>query len=87
MSGTISGIAAPFSLGTNYYFAVAGTNDNVSVTFDPLEERNYTNTITLTGSGGSADVMLLGTGVPEPGIVFSILFLVFSIFSAIRRKK
>jgi len=68
VSGTISGIdpSGPFTIETNYYSVVFGTNDNISVTFDPIEEKDYTNIITLTGTGGTAEVMLLGTGVPEP---------------------
>ncbi len=70
--GTISGYASPFSLATNNYYAVPAANDSVSVTFEPDEGIAYTNVITLTGNGGTAQVTLYGTGVPEPGIIWII---------------
>ena len=70
VDGTISGILSPFSLATNLYYAVPGTNDSISVTFSPTEERDYTNIITLTGNGGTAEVTLIGSGIPEPGIIW-----------------
>jgi len=72
VDGTITGISAPFSLATNDYYAVPGTNDNISVTFSPTEERVYTNVITLTGNGGAAEVTLTGSGIPEPAILWII---------------
>jgi len=80
VAGTISGISAPFSLATNDYYAVPGTNDSISVTFSPIELRDYTNIITLTGSGGTVEVTLFGSGIPEPmGIwIMTVLGLLLS---------
>jgi hypothetical protein len=72
VDGTITGITQPFSLSTNNYYAVAGSNDSISVTFTSSEERDYTNIITLTGNGGTAEVTLIGSGIPEPGIIWII---------------
>ena len=72
VDGTISGYASPFSLATNNYYAVPAANDSVSVTFEPDEGIAYTNIITLTGNGGTAQVTLYGTGVPEPGIIWIV---------------
>jgi len=85
VSGTIADEASPFSLAESSYSATAPAADTVSVTFTPLAEGFFTNTITLTGIGGNEQVTLTGMGVPEGGIVFSILFSVFGIY--ISRKK
>jgi len=73
VDGNITGIASPFSLSTNVYYAVPGSNDTISVTFSPINEEDYTNTITLTGNGGTEKVTLIGTGVPEPISVIGYL--------------
>jgi len=65
VSGSISGISTPFSMANSYY-ATAATTDVINITFSPSAEENYSKTITLTGSGGNAQVLLTGTGVPEP---------------------
>ncbi len=79
VDGTISGIEEPFSLSTNWYYAVPGTNADVFVTFSSTEERDYTNTITLTGNGGTTEVTLTGSGIPEP-YLFIIYYLSFIIY-------
>ena len=78
VSGTISNIEAPFSL-ANTYLALPGTNASMSVIFSPIEERTYTNVITLTGTGGNAEVILIGSGIPEPSL-FIIYYLSFIIY-------
>ncbi len=79
VDGTISGLEDPFSLSSNSYFAVPGTNSDVSVTFSPTDERDYTNVITLTGNGGTAEVTLTGSGIPEPClfIIYNLLFIIY----------
>ena len=80
VAGTISGAAPEFSL-TNIYYATALTSDIINVVFTPTSDGNYTNVITLSGSGGSAEVELKGTGVPEPisviGNLLSVIGLIF----------
>jgi len=74
VSGEISGILSPFSLasGSNYS-AQSESPDFVSITFAPLADGDFSNVVSLVGSGGSSQVELKGIGVPEGGIVFSIL--------------
>ena len=72
VSGSISGISAPFSMADSYY-STSATSDIMIVTFTPSGEEDYMETITLSGSGGDAQVELTGTGVPEAGIAFGIL--------------
>ncbi|MCK4981686.1 MAG: hypothetical protein KAS17_02120, partial [Victivallaceae bacterium] len=81
VSGTISGVTAPFSLSTNYYFAIPNIPDDITVDFNPQTEIDYTNIITLTGSGTNTavEVTLIGTGVPEP-VLFIIYYLSFIIY-------
>ncbi len=80
VSGNISPVSAPFNL-TNYYYATALTSDNINVDFSPTIEGSFTNNITLTGTGngGNANVIIFGTGIPEP-IGFLILNLGFWIY-------
>jgi len=84
ISGNISNISAPFSLADSYY-ATAATADVLSVTFNPTSEGDFSQTITLSGTGGNADVLLTGTGVPEP-FLFIIYYLSFVIYYFKMRK-
>jgi len=79
VSGAISSVTAPFSLASDSYFATSETSDIINVTFSPSSEENYSETITLNGSGGNADVILTGTGVPEPVLIYylSLIILLF----------
>jgi len=79
VSGSIAGEAAPFSLATNIYSTVAGNPDSVNVTFAPTVEGSFSNVITLSGIGGSAQVMLTGEAVPEPClfIIYNLLFIIY----------
>jgi len=77
----IDGITSPFGfLGVSNYFAQPESPDFVSITFSPLAEGEYSNTVSLIGSGGNVEIELKGIGVPECGLVFSILFPVFCIW-------
>jgi len=86
VSGEINGIAAPFSLasGSNYS-AQSESPDFVSVTFAPTGEDYYSNSVSFVGSGGTAEVVLKGTGIPEP-LSFIIYCLSFAIYYFARRK-
>jgi len=79
VSGLITGVSAPFTLNKNSYFTTSASSDIINVVFTPASEEFYSQTINLTGSGGSAQVVLTGTGVPEPFLflIFSLPFLVF----------
>ena len=77
VSGIITGIEEPFSLSTNIYYAVPGTNDIISVTFTPTAEGVYTNVITLSGNGGAAEITLIGSGIPEPCLFIIVLIPLF----------
>ncbi len=76
-----------FSVSINDYFATPGDFDTIELTFAPVEEISYTNTLFLTGSGTNApvEVLLIGNGVPEPILVIGYLLFVIGIFFA-RRK-
>jgi len=78
VSGSVTGISAPFTM-TDSYLATAATSDIINVTFNPSGEEIYSRTITLSGSGGSAQVLLTGTGVPEPYlfIIYHLLFVIY----------
>ena len=78
VSGSITGIVSPFSM-TNSYYATAATSDIITVTFTPSGEDTYSETLTLSGSGGDAQVILTGTGVPEPClfIIYNLLFMIY----------
>ena len=81
VSGVIDGITSPFGfLGVSNYFAQPESPDFVSITFSPLAEGEYSNTVSLIGSGGNVEIELKGIGVPECGLIFSILFSVFCIW-------
>jgi len=58
--------------------ATALTSDIINVEFSPTSEENYTNVITLSGSGGGAEVTLIGSGIPEPClfIIYNLLFVI-----------
>jgi hypothetical protein len=81
-SGTITGSALPFTLATNVYSAVAPTSDVINIDFTPDTEGDYTNIISLLGNDGTTQVLLTGTGVPEPFyltfIIFQLLFIKFT---------
>jgi len=84
VSGSITGASAEFSL-ANSYSATAPASDIINIEFAPASEENYTNVITLSGTGGSANVTLIGRGVPEPLSVIGYLLSVISMLFA-RRK-
>ncbi len=88
VSGKVSFATADafFSVSKSDYSAAA-TFDTIEVTFIPDDYIDYTNYLYLTGSGtnGVVEVLLTGTGVPEGGILLTILFSVFGIFFAMRK--
>ncbi|MCK5852134.1 hypothetical protein KAH27_03805 [bacterium] len=79
VDGLISGANSYFSISTNAYYVEAGKDTSVSVTFMPTENIAYTNTITLAGSGGTNNIIITGTGVPEPFlfIIYQLLFIIY----------
>ena len=85
VSGSISGIVAPFSMADSY-FAISAASDIINVTFNPSGEEIYSETITLSGSGGDAQVELTGTGVPEPGILWIVGLLELWIIGKHRKR-
>ena len=80
VSGVFSNSSAPFSFpdGSNY-FAMPESPDFVNITFAPFTDGNFSNTITLSGCGGSAQVELKGTAIPEP-FLFINCYLLFIIY-------
>ncbi|MCK5852573.1 hypothetical protein KAH27_06035, partial [bacterium] len=80
VSGAITGASPEFIL-TNSYFATALTSDIINVEFMPVSDGSYTNVITLTGSGGNAEVTLIGSGIPEPFLFIIYYFGLWIIYS------
>ncbi|MCK4982059.1 MAG: hypothetical protein KAS17_03995, partial [Victivallaceae bacterium] len=80
VSGEVSGIIAPFSLlSGSDYFAQSESPDFVNITYSPLIEGDFSTVVSLIGSGGNAQVTLLGTAVPEGGLLFALYNLLFII--------
>jgi hypothetical protein len=79
VSGNINGIIAPFGFSTgSNYFAQPESPDFVKVTFAPLAEGEYSNTVSLIGIGGNREVELKGIAIPEPCyLIFMIFQLLF----------
>jgi len=76
-TGTISNSSSIFSL-TNAFSISGSTSAYIDVTFTPLEYKNYTNIITITGTGGiingDIEVTFIGSVIPEPTtIIFTCL--------------
>ena len=84
VSGSIAGSALPFSLDTNVYLATALTSDVINIDFTPDTESVYTNVISLIGNDGTTQVLLTGTGVPEPGILWIIGLLAMKLRATAR---
>jgi len=86
VSGQVSGISSPFSLNSGSdYSAQSESPDFVNITFAPLSIGDYSNVVSLAGSGGSAQVELKGTAIPEPVFVISYLLSAIGLFLALRK--
>ncbi len=85
VSGEISGISSSFSFsdGSNYS-AQSESPDFINIEFAPLVEGDFSNTVTLDGSGGSEKVELKGTGIPEP-VFISFLLSAVGLFFVYRK--
>jgi hypothetical protein len=82
LTGEVYNITAPFGISGNSTYALAADEkETLYVYFAPDEEGVYTNIILLTG-GGDAEVLLTGTGIPEPVTFIYMLGL----FSAILKR-
>ena len=80
VSGVFNGLSAPFSFSTvSNYFAKPESPDFVNITFSPLVDGDFSNIVSLTGSGGSTPVELKGAAIPEPCyllfIIYQLLFI------------
>lgn len=72
LSGMVSGVSAPFSMSTGSpYELAAGATGSVTFVFAPAAEGGYTNTVSFSGGGGTT-ARLIGSGVPEPGMVVAL---------------
>jgi len=84
LSGTVQFVPAPvFSANPSAYSVPAQESSNVVVTFSPLVEYRWTQTIVFASNGGSTNVTLIGTGIPEPS--FMVLIGVIGALRLIRR--
>ena len=85
VSGEVTGVSVPFSLPDgSFYSALSEMPDFVSIRFSPDSEGDFSETITLTGTGGSEQVNLIGTAVPECGI---FLIVLLPLITLLRRVK
>ena len=81
VTGVITGATSPFTLSSSSYFAVPQTDAVIEVTFAPSSEGEFSQLISLSGAGGAAEVMLEGTGVPEPFgglIVWIVIWIAYA---------
>ena len=86
VAGNINGIADPFSFSaSSNYSAQSESPGFVSITFAPTGEDYFSNSVSLVGSGGTAEIVLKGIGIPEP-FSFIICYLFFGIYYFMRRK-
>ncbi len=83
LTGEVQNITEPFGVsGDPFYTVEPDAYTTLQVYFAPIEEGRYSNTIIFTG-GGAADVLLVGTGIPEPG---GIVLLVVVAGMAMKQK-
>ena len=83
VSGIVTGADAQFNfLSGSNYFAKSESPDFVNISFSPPFEEEYSNTVFLTGSGGSTQVELKGIGVPEPCY---LLFIIGNLFLFLKK--
>ena len=81
VSGIVTGADSQFEfLNGSTYSAQSESPDFVNISFTPSFEEKYSNTIYLTGSGGSTEIELKGIGVPEPISVIGYLLSIICIF-------
>jgi len=79
LTGDVTNVNVPFSVfGPSHYELNPLNSTSVVFHFTPVAEVTSSNTVTFTGGGG-ANVLLTGTGIPEPGL-FIINYLLFIIY-------
>jgi len=67
LSGVINNVPVPtFTAAPGSYTLAPAAATNVVVTFAPSVEYSWTQTIVFASNGGTTDVTLTGTGIPEP---------------------
>ena len=83
LSGWVTNLFSPvFAVASGSPYSISGlSNGTVVLTFAPVMDNElYTNVVTFVSIGGKDDVMLTGTGVPEPlgacGAVIALLWAV-----------
>jgi len=87
LNGTVNNVMNPiFSVQSALPYSVAALSSNAVVfAFAPISETLLTNTVTFTSNGGNEQVVLIGNGIPEPGILWIIGMLVMSFILKGRR--
>jgi len=81
LNGNVINLMVPiFSVQSGSPYAVAPLSSNVvTFRFSPIAEIPFTNTVTFQSNGGNTNVVLIGTGIPEP-CLFIIYYLSFIIY-------
>lgn len=86
LTGAVNFVPAPnFMVVPDTYHIPYFTNTDIMITFAPTIEYHWTQTIVFASNGGTNDVLLIGTGIPEPFI--AIVFMLFLCGVMIRLKK
>jgi len=86
LNGNVINLMVPiFSAQSGSPYTVAPLSSNVvTFRFSPVAETSFTNTVTFQSNGGNTNVVLIGTGIPEPGIIMTMSLLVISALRRVR---
>jgi len=77
LTGEVTGAVMPFSVVSGTPYSLEESDETfVVLRFSPSGKETYSNTVAFTG-GGDAAVLLIGTGIPEPG--FYLLFIIYQL--------
>lgn len=83
VNGTVLYVPIPiFTITPSAYTVPPLDATNLTATFSPPVEFAWTQTVICASNGGTQDVVLIGTGIPEP----AMLALLLAILPALRRR-
>jgi len=86
LTGVVNNVPTPiFTVAPGAYVLAPTASTNAIVTFDPPVEYRWTQTIFLASNGGTTDVTLIGTGIPEPAVAVMLFVMGYSVL-VVRKK-